>query len=205
MQTKGMLIVISGPSGVGKGTLCNLLLKRKKNIILSVSTTTRLPRDGEINGKSYFFVSKKDFESMIKENQFLEWAKVYNNYYGTPREFVNKNLEKGKDVLLEIDIQGAKQVKHNCPQAIFIFIMPPSIAELETRIKKRGTETQTSLEVRMGNTVNELKAAYMYDYIVINDDIERAVTELCSIISAEKCRTSRNKDTIEDIIKKGVY
>ncbi|HHY05136.1 MAG TPA: guanylate kinase [Thermoanaerobacterales bacterium] len=205
MQTKGMLIVISGPSGVGKGTLCNLLLKRKKNIILSVSTTTRLPRDGEINGKNYFFVSKKDFESMIKENQFLEWAKVYNNYYGTPREFVNKNLEKGKDVLLEIDIQGAKQVKHNCPQAIFIFIMPPSIAELETRIKKRGTETQTSLEVRMGNTVNELKAAYMYDYIVINDDIERAVTELCSIISAEKCRTSRNKDTIEDIIKKGVY
>ena len=202
MQTKGMLIVISGPSGVGKGTLCNLLLKRKKNIILSVSTTTRLPRDGEINGKNYFFVSKKDFESMIKENQFLEWAKVYNNYYGTPREFVNKNLEKGKDVLLEIDIQGAKQVKHNCPQAIFIFIMPPSIAELETRIKKRGTETQTSLEVRMGNTVNELKAAYMYDYIVINDDIERAVTELCSIISAEKCRTSRNKDTIEDIIKK---
>jgi guanylate kinase len=205
MQTKGMLIVISGPSGVGKGTLCNLLLKRKKNIILSVSTTTRLPRDCEINGKNYFFVSKKDFESMIKENQFLEWAKVYNNYYGTPREFVNKNLEKGKDVLLEIDIQGAKQVKHNCPQAIFIFIMPPSIAELETRIKKRGTETQTSLEVRMGNTVNELKAAYMYDYIVINDDIERAVTELCSIISAEKCRTSRNKDTIEDIIKKGVY
>ena len=205
MQTKGMLVVISGPSGVGKGTLCNLLLKRKKNIILSVSTTTRLPRDGEINGKNYFFVSKKDFESMIKENQFLEWAKVYNNYYGTPREFVNKNLEKGKDVLLEIDIQGAKQVKHNCPQAIFIFIMPPSIAELETRIKKRGTETQTSLEVRMGNTVNELKAAYMYDYIVINDDIERAVTELCSIISAEKCRTSRNKDTIEDIIKKGVY
>lgn len=197
MKHPGMLIVISGPSGAGKGTLCGLLLKRDKNLVLSVSVTTRLPRDGEKEGENYFFTSVEEFQKKIKSNEFLEWAKVYNNYYGTPRAFVEKYLKDGRDVILEIDIQGAAQIKKNYPDAVFIFILPPDLEELKNRIIKRGSETVDSFNLRMNYAKEELRAIFMYDYVVINDNLESALSKIQSIISAERCKVSRNKGLIE--------
>ncbi|HHW02941.1 MAG TPA: guanylate kinase [Thermoanaerobacterales bacterium] len=199
MKHQGMLIVVSGPSGAGKGTLCNLLLKRDKNLTLSVSVTTRLPREGEKEGINYFFTSVDDFQKRIKNNEFLEWAMVYNNYYGTPREFVEKQMNDGRDVILEIDIQGAAQVKKNYPEAVFIFILPPDLEELKNRIVKRGSETADSVNLRMKSAREELKAIFMYDYTVINDNLENALLAMQSIVCAERCRVSRNKDLLEFI------
>jgi len=197
LSNKGMLIVISGPSGVGKGTLCKLLINRIENLYLSVSATTRSPRPGEINGREYFFMSRQLFEEKIKKDEFLEWAKVYNNYYGTPKDIVFKQLSEGKDVVLEIDIQGAAQVKKNYPQGVFIFISPPSMEELKRRIIKRGSETESSIELRMKCAADEIKAALEYDYIVLNDDLNRAALNLQSIILAERCKMSRNMNIIQ--------
>lgn len=203
MREQGMLIVVSGPSGVGKGTLCNILLSRVENLFMSISATTRPPRAGEIDGVNYVFMSHESFEDKIAKGQFLEWAKVYNNYYGTPKETVSKKLSEGKDVILEIDIQGAAQVKNNCPEGIFIFISPPSIDELKKRIIKRGSDTEDSIELRMECAREEMEASLGYDYIVLNDDLDKAALMLQSIVLAERCKVSRNRNKLQAI--KGGY
>jgi guanylate kinase len=196
---KGILFVVSGPSGAGKGTLCGLLLQRMDNLCLSISATTRAPRQGEIDGISYFFIKHDEFEQKIQRHEFLEWAKVYNNYYGTPKDFVERQLSSGKDVILEIDVQGAAKVKESCPDGIFIFIFPPCIEELKNRIIKRGTETEKSLRQRILCARQELKAAANYDYIVLNDELEDAAMQLQAIVIAERCRVTRKSELFHKI------
>ncbi|HHV82057.1 MAG TPA: guanylate kinase [Tepidanaerobacter syntrophicus] len=200
MSEKGLLIVVSGPSGVGKGTLCNALVKNIDNLFISISATTRPPRTGEVNGVNYIFMNQENFEEKIEEGQFLEWAKVYNNYYGTPKEFVVEKLKEGKDVILEIDIQGAAQVKKNCPNGVFVFIAPPSLEELRKRIINRGTDNEESINLRLKSAKEEMRASFDYDYVIINDDLDKAVSKLQSVILAERCKVSRNKDKILEII-----
>ncbi|GLI50320.1 guanylate kinase [Tepidanaerobacter syntrophicus] len=200
MSEKGLLIVVSGPSGVGKGTLCNALVKNIDNLFISISATTRPPRTGEVNGVNYIFMNQENFEEKIEEGQFLEWAKVYNNYYGTPKEFVVEKLKEGKDVILEIDIQGAAQVKKNCPNGVFVFIAPPSLEELRKRIINRGTDNEESINLRLKSAKEEMRASFDYDYVIINDDLDKAVLKLQSVILAERCKVSRNKDKILEII-----
>jgi guanylate kinase len=196
MLGKGLLIVISGPSGAGKGTLCKVLLERNKELKLSVSCTTRSPRAAEREGINYFFISKDRFNEMIEKDEFLEYAEVYGNYYGTPMSYVNKTLEEGNDVILEIDIQGALKVKNKYPDGVFIFIMPPTMDELKNRIKKRGSETEESLLRRFKAAFEELNYISSYNYVVINDIIDSAVNKLESIISAERCRVDRVKNKV---------
>lgn len=190
---KGILFVISGPSGVGKGTIKRALLSRMSDIKLSISVTTRLPRDGEIEGKHYFFVDHNQFNAMVKQNQFLEWAEVYSNRYGTPRSFVMENLDQGRDVLLEIDIQGAMQVKKTMPSGVFIFISPPNMEELASRLLSRGLDSRASMDLRLAASEEELKHRILYDYLVVNDDVDQALEKIESIIVAERCRI-RNFD-----------
>lgn len=190
--SKGLLIVISGPSGVGKGTICKTLIKKDiHNIELSVSATTRKPRNGEVDSISYYFKEKHEFEEMIRLKQFIEYAKVYDNYYGTPKTYVMDKLEKGKNIILEIDIQGAMQVKRNFKEGVFIFIMPPSFHELKKRIIGRGTETKQDIKKRLRCAYEEVQQVKNYDYVVINDDVDKAAEKIYSIINAEKCRLNR--------------
>ncbi|EGD52980.1 guanylate kinase [Thermoanaerobacter ethanolicus JW 200] len=198
-KKKGLLIVLSGPSGAGKGTICKALMEKEKNLKLSISATTRQPRSGEIEGKNYFFKSEEEFEKMIENDSFLEWAKVYGHYYGTPKDFVLKNLEEGNDVVLEIDIQGALKIKEKFPEGVFIFILPPSMEELKNRIKKRGTETEEEIIKRFKSAYEELNYVSRYNYVVINDSVEEAVEKIRAIIIAEKCRVDRNKDLYLEI------
>ncbi len=187
-MTKAKLFVLSGPSGVGKGTVLESLMENFKGVDYSVSTTTRPRRNGEINGDDYFFVSVEDFFQMVEENKFIEWAQVHNNYYGTPKEYVDKSLEEGKDIILEIDIQGARMVKRSYPDAIYVFLLPPSIEELENRLDKRGTEDDANKAIRLENANKELQEIEKYDYQIINDKVDETVEKLKSIIIAEKCR-----------------
>lgn len=196
MLGKGLLIVISGPSGAGKGTLCRVLLKKNRELKLSVSCTTRSPRAGEKEGTSYFFIEKDKFNEMIEKDEFLEYAEVYGNYYGTPMSYVNKTLEEGNDVILEIDIQGALKVKNKYPDGVFIFIMPPTMEELKNRIKRRGSETEESLLRRFKSAFEELNYISSYNYVVVNDEIDTAVNKLESIILAERCRVDRVKSKV---------
>jgi len=199
-KLKGLLIVISAPSGTGKTTLCHMLLKAFPDMEFSVSYTTRKPRLGEINGKDYFFVDRETFERMIEEGDFLEWAEVYGNLYGTSRSQVTKALEAGKDILLDIDTQGALQVKKNFPEAVLIFILPPSLTELERRLRSRRTDDEETIEKRLRIARDEIEKALYYDYLVVNDVLEVAFEKLRSIITAEKCRTERLKDQIDKVI-----
>lgn len=198
-KKKGLLIVLSGPSGAGKGTICKALMEKEKDLKLSISATTRQPRSGEIEGKNYFFKSEEEFEKMIENDSFLEWAKVYGHYYGTPKDFVLKNLDEGNDVVLEIDIQGALKIKEKFPEGVFIFILPPSMEELKNRIKKRGTETEEEIIKRFKSAYEELNYVSRYNYVVINDSVEEAVEKIKAIIIAEKCRVDRNKDLYLEI------
>ncbi|NLY67791.1 MAG: guanylate kinase [Tissierellia bacterium] len=197
---KGFLLVISGPSGSGKGTVCKKLLERNKDLVFSVSATTRKPRKGEIDGVNYFFVDDEKFNEMISNNEFLEYANVHGNWYGTPIKFVTDEIEKGEIVILEIDVQGAIQIKEKYKEAVFIFLIPPSMNELKNRIVKRGTETKEDIELRLKNALNELKFVDKYDYIVINDEVDKAVNKIEAIIEAEKLRVARLKDIINSII-----
>ncbi len=191
MKRKGLLIVISGPSGAGKGTICKELIKRNSDICISVSATTRAPRKGEIDGESYFFMEKEDFKDDILKGNFLEYAEVYGNFYGTPKEKVFERLESGQDVILEIDIQGALKVKEVYPKGVFIFILPPSMEELKNRIIGRGSETPESLMTRFKSAYDELNFVSRYNYAVINDDVDLATSRIENIIEAENCRVDR--------------
>jgi guanylate kinase len=188
MLRKGVLFVISGPSGVGKGTLKKALLENMNDLLSSISVTTREPREGERDGWDYFFVTEESFEKKIDQGELLEWARVFSNMYGTPRDFVASNLEHGQDVLLEIDVQGALQVKKKMPEAVLIFVAPPSIHELAMRLTSRAQDSAESISSRLAASEDELKQIDYYDYLLINDDINDTLAKLESIVSAERCR-----------------
>lgn len=192
MQEKGLLIVLSGPSGVGKGTVRKELFSQPDTAFeYSVSATTRLPREGEVNGTDYFFKSREEFEEMIKQDQLLEYAEFVGNYYGTPVEYVRETLDAGKDVFLEIEVQGASQVRSKFPEGLFIFLAPPSLSELENRIVTRGTETEDIIKGRMRAAREEIEMMELYDYVVENDQVEKAAERVKAIVVAEHCRRER--------------
>lgn len=191
---KGFLLVISGPSGVGKGTVLHDLMNTQSNLVYSVSATTRKKRDGEIEGVSYFYKTHEEFEDMISKGDFLEYAHVHNNYYGTPREFVENKINEGKIVILEIDVQGALNVKKNTDNGVFIFLAPPSLQELKRRIVGRGTETDEDINIRMSNAKKELDHIKDYDYLVVNDHLNSAITSVNEIINAEKHKVFREEN-----------
>ena len=192
LNNRGLLIVLSGPSGVGKGTVRKALFELEgHNLVYSISMTTRKPRTGEQNGTDYFFVSKEEFEERIKNGQMLEYAEFVNNYYGTPIDEVEKQLSIGNEVVLEIEVQGALQVREKMKDAIFIFIAPPSMSALEERLKTRGTEPEEIIKQRIDKAKSELNLAYKYDYIVVNDEVTNAADRIMAIIRAEHAKTER--------------
>lgn len=193
---KGLLILISGPSGTGKGTVCDLLRQKHPEISYSISATTRQPRPGEQDGVNYYFYTKEKFREMIDQGQLLEWAEVYGNFYGTPKQKVLDRLEAGEDILLEIDTQGALNVMKVMPEGLFIFLLPPSLEELAARLKGRGTETEESLHRRLGAAVDEIKLATKYRYVVVNDKVEDAEETIAKIIEAEHHRSDLNESLL---------
>ncbi len=193
-RERGNLIVISGPSGAGKDSIINKLLNKVDNIWLSVSMTSREPRTGEIPDKSYFFVSKDEFERRIKDGVFLEYAEYNGNYYGTPKDKIKDMLEMGKDVILEIEIQGALKVKELIPDAIFIFVLPPSMDELRKRLVKRGTDSIDKIISRFKVAYQEINEVTKYNYVVVNDDLDMAVAKVEAILLSERCRVDRIED-----------
>ncbi|GGH74744.1 guanylate kinase [Pullulanibacillus pueri] len=190
-KEKGLLFVLSGPSGVGKGTVCRALRERGTSLQYSISVTTRKPREGERDGVEYFFRTKEKFKEMIAHNELLEWAEYVGNFYGTPLQYVRQTLEDGKDVLLEIEVQGALQVKQNFPEGIFIFLVPPSLGELKKRITGRGTETNDLIENRLSTARTEIDLMKHYDYVIENDQVERACDRIEAVVTAEHCKQSR--------------
>lgn len=193
LNKKGLLIVISGPSGVGKGTVRKALFEREgHDLVYSVSMTTRKPRDGEVDGSDYYFVSQEEFERQIENDNLLEYAKFVGNYYGTPYDKVEEQLERGNEVVLEIEVQGAIQVKAKKPDAVFIFIAPPSYKALEQRLRRRGTESEEIIKERLDKAYREIEQAPAYDYIVINDDVDNAADRIMAIIRAEHAKCERS-------------
>ncbi|TJY43260.1 guanylate kinase [Cohnella pontilimi] len=190
-MNRGLLIVLSGPSGVGKGTVCSALRGKQPELIYSVSATTRPPREGERDGVNYFFKSREQFQDMIRNDALLEYAEYVGNFYGTPRDFVEKTLDEGKDIILEIEVQGALKVKEKFPEGVFIFLLPPSLGELKQRIVGRGTESQATIEHRLSVAVEEMNLLYHYDYAVVNDDVDSACARIGAIMTAEHCKRER--------------
>jgi guanylate kinase len=203
MKPQGLLLVLSGPSGAGKGTICKGLLEQRKDLVYSVSCTTRAPRKGEVSGVNYIFIDHEKFEDMINKRGFLEHANVYGNYYGTPRAYVLEQLKAGKDVVLEIDTQGALQVKENFPDGVFVFIVPPSLDELSKRIYNRGTDAEDVIKRRLSAATSELAYASKYDYIVVNDEIEKATSKVSKIMDVEHLRVGRTFYIVDEICHRG--
>ena len=199
MLNKGILLVISGFSGAGKGTIVNRLIEKYDEYALSISMTSRAPRPGDVEGVNYFFVSREEFEKTIAENGLLEYAEYCGNYYGTPRAFVEKKLEEGQNVILEIEIQGASNIKKAFPESLLIFITPPSAAELEKRLRSRGTESEEAIKGRLARAHEESVGMDTYDFIVINDDLEECVDEVHRIIELSKKQPVRMQPFIEDM------
>lgn len=200
-EKKGILFILSGPSGVGKGTVRQRLFEQETHLKYSVSATTRDMRPGEAEGKDYFYRSKAAFEDMIANNELLEYAKYVNNYYGTPKAYVEEQLEKGHDVFLEIEVQGALQVKKNFPKGVFIFLFPPSLDELKNRIVSRGTESQELVLNRLKEAKKEIDMMSEYDYVVVNDDVDTAVSKVKAIIKSEHCKRSRIEKQYKQILE----
>ena len=191
---KGLLIVISGASGTGKGTVCKKILADLPEVAYSISATTRAPRPGEVDGREYYFLNVEEFKAWIAEEKFLEYAEVYGNFYGTPLNKIEERLNRGEDIILEIDVQGALSVKKKCPEGIYIFLLTPSLEELKNRIEGRGTETPESLARRLKNAVAEIKIGLQYDYVVVNDTIDNAAAQIEAILIAERLKVTRNAD-----------
>ncbi|MBG9589262.1 guanylate kinase [Cytobacillus firmus] len=192
MKEKGLLIVLSGPSGVGKGTVRKEIFAQSDTAFeYSISMTTRSPRDGEVNGVDYFFKTREEFEELIRQDKLLEYAEFVGNYYGTPVDYVRETLDRGKDVFLEIEVQGARQVREKFPDGLFIFLVPPSLSELKNRIVTRGTETEDIINNRMNAAREEIEMMNLYDYVVENDQIDLACERIKSIVVAEHCRRER--------------
>ena len=192
-KKRGILLVLSGPSGTGKGTVCAMVRDHLgDSVCYSISATTRQPRPGEVHGREYFFFSKEEFTALREQDGFLEWAQVYDNFYGTPRKFVEEVLDSGKDCILEIDPQGALQVRNATDEAVLVFIAPPSLEELRSRLTGRGTESEEEVEKRLGCAAAELAYRDKYDYIIVNDDVEKAAMKMEAILLAEKCRSVRS-------------
>lgn len=196
---KGVLLVVSGPSGAGKGTICQLLRDQLPDLGYSISVTTRQPRTGEVDGVNYFFKTVPEVKEMIAAGELLEYAEVYGNYYGTPRKYVEDLLNSGHDVLLEIDIQGALQIKKRFPEGVFVFIVPPSLDELSARIYKRGTDSEEVIKRRMASAAGELTYAQEYDYIIVNDIAEKAAKKVLTIMEAERYRVARTYFIVDKI------
>ena len=201
LNDRGLLIVISGPSGVGKGTVRKALFEMKNhNLTYSVSMTTRKMREGEVDGKDYYFVTKDEFLKQIDNGNFLEYAEFVGNYYGTPLDKVNQKLDEGKEVVLEIEVEGALQVKKKVPDCVMIFLVPPSKEELYNRLKNRGTEAEEIIQKRIEKANREFKVAPKYDYIVVNDEVNNAADRIMAIIRAEHAKTSRSIDKYYELI-----
>ena len=197
----GILFVVSSPSGGGKGTLIQRVLKRLPNLSYSVSYTTRQPRDGEIDGREYFFVTPEEFSLMVERNDFLEWAKVHSHLYGTSRNQVARDVSLGRDIVLEVDVQGAASIRNLIGDAVSVFILPPSLEVLRERLIARGTDSPEDLAVRLRNAPEELKAYKMFDYVIINDDAETASAKLMAIIESERTRLSRQQEKIRRVVE----
>ena len=199
MKEKGLLLVISGFSGAGKGTVVKRLLELHNDYALSISATTRSPREGEQNGREYFFKTREEFEQMIEHDELVEYAQYVGNYYGTPKEYVEEQLEVGKNVILEIEIQGALNIKKMYPDAVLLFIMPPSAEELERRLVGRGTEDEATIKARLQRASDEAKGVENYNYIVINDKVDDCVEAIHSIVNSEKRKAVNNMSLINNI------
>ncbi len=196
---KGILLVVSGPAGVGKGTVCQYVAKVCPEIFLSISATSRIPRTGEADGIHYYYKTKDEFEAMIQNNELLEYNRYVNgNYYGTPAEPCDEHINRGESIILEIDVEGGRQVKQKRPETIMVFVVPPSFEELERRLRGRGTETEDDIIARLKRARAEFELAKTYDYIVVNDTVENAAEKIIAIAEAEKCRTFRCIDEIKE-------
>lgn len=196
MDNQGTLVVVSGFSGAGKGTVMKSLISKYDSYALSVSATTRAPREGEENGREYFFKSREEFEEMIAADSLIEYAQYVNNYYGTPKEYVLSNIRAGKDVLLEIEIQGALKIKEKFPEAMLVFIMPPSAEELKRRLVGRGTEDMETVNARLKRAGEEAQDIERYDYVVVNDTVDRCVEELHALIKSQRARVGNHRELI---------
>lgn len=188
---RGLLLVVSGPSGVGKGTLLSRLLEHRNDCVFSVSATTRPPRPGEIDGQHYYFLDTKVFSDWVEEGRFLEWNKVFDRFYGTPLDPVEKHLGEGTHVILDIDVQGGVQVIESRPDAVSVFIAPPSLETLANRLQGRGTESQEEISLRLLTARSELKSMHHYEYVLVNDDLDSTRAQLDAILEAERCRYTR--------------
>lgn len=202
MSNRGVLIVLSGPSGVGKGSVRQAIFENYENdFVFSISMTTREKRPGEVEGKDYFYRTKEEFQKLLDADGFLEHAEYVNNFYGTPKKYVLDTLEAGRDVFLEIEVQGAKQVQKQMPEGIFVFLVPPNFKELEERLVNRGTDSPEKVEQRLKKAVDEMRQIRYYDYVVVNDEIDNAARRVKHIIESEHLRVSRNIESFETFIK----